>query len=1859
MTIPAPHPQAFGWIKGALSGSMSAVMSTVIEAERESNFGRLSEVPPELHQIQGSLRMIELDAAGRLAQELEGLTNHVQDALSVREQSQGIQVLRRGLEALQRYIDAISRQAAASPLTLTDQINQAREIMGQPAITAYDLFTPPLDLIDQDADGSGGTGARREIPQQTRADLLIQLRRKYRRALLSYLAATGEDADPTALRRMRTLIGSLQGISPLDILRQLWWVAGGLLEGIASGEVTVDVPVKTQLARLDREIARMLEESNAGIAADPPDDLLRRMLFTLGSVADTSSDRIQLIREQLGLKDWFGLLGVEDEEVLQLRAGLRNLGRTMNTAWFDRVENLVSGYFGEARAEDREASFAELERELERLAERAQAESLDGVATLAREIGQTAAELDKSEGEVTRTASDIKIASSILFLRDGVANPESVDLSWIHAVGSHVDELRALAEQTEASNDRAIRLRKVAEMENRHAMHAGARQVHRCLAEIEAVFARFEADPERALELAPAALELYQVGNLLTMVEYEPAATVAHQAAALLAEVAETPAMGARVDAESVAFAIAALGVAADHLLQVRKEASSVLETAIQRLAAVRRELHGADAETGDTNAQPHESAEGSVDAADDGLVATLADIREARQAGDLDSLEAGFGRLCGLRAGRHGDEVSELAGMGALLLSRREGSATALPPETDDFLGLLLRQLGDLADPARDAAQPVDLSGWRERFHDLVADPDEDSADGVGDADGDVDAIEDELEVVIEESDNWLLADELPQAGAVEEAPGGEPEIVHVADDDDEAPGDGIEDLSSLLADADADNAGAASETRRQLDRLDRDLKQIFIDEFSHHLVQMEALADRLDADGEDADSRADAIERLDERVHTLAGNCRNLGFDEAADCAESCLEWARSGENTREDGASGSVLRAGLFLLARARDEIQSDGSYDADLAEGLADPARWLREQPEDAPHDSPESADVSLADTVEEPVDVVAEADDPSESTADETADETEAAIDEEIREIFIEEARDILSRVNQSLMHWREDESDSGSLPAIRREFHTLKGSAAATGFHGISRVSHSLETLLDEYRFDEARDSAEFIGLLEEMHDGLAAELGFLDTGGTSRLGTLQDLITAFTTGEADVQVAKESPREEAADSPEDASEADDEAQAAAAPEPEPVDDGPDARSGVTEAPPAVSSFSDAASAIDEADHSSSPDQAAGLTADPETGTHPEPGPATSSHADTFADTEADAADAPRSWMPEEIAAIGERNLADSPAAGSLRIHTTKLAELINASGELGMVRTQLQNTLDATRMDLDVLRSNMQSIREGLREIEVEADAQIRSRPEQQTVGVDEEFDPLQLDRYSRLQAKSRELAERLEQLAKIERELGGRASDISGALQQQLHLGDRLQSGLMGARMVAVGEYLPRLRYLLRETARQSGKQIELRFQGGDIQVDRQVIESMMAPFEHMIRNAVVHGIEPPDERTAAGKKPGGVISIGMAQQGSELVVNFSDDGRGLALEKLHDRAAELGLLDASGAVSDVDLLQLITQPGYSTTETLSMEAGRGVGMDVVYQAVRDLGGSMSMSHTPGEGVGFHFRLPVTLAVTQALLVRVGAWRFAFRSRSIERLLRLSRSEIDHTDGVATIQVEEARVPLISLRNRLDIPEPVNAIEYLPVVLVRLADRLAAFEVDEFVDSIDIVSKNAGQQLLSIPEFSGVTVLPDSSIILILDPEAFVERLGEVVYTPDRAGGDTGPAGLRKVLVVDDSLVVRRVMQKDLEADGLEVETATDGVHALEVLEKSSYDIALVDIEMPRMNGYELLQRLRADARYAKLPVIIITSRSGEQHRHRALELGADGYITKPYDIGQLDQMMREAVAARHEVH
>ena len=627
-------------------------------------------------------------------------------------------------------------------------------------------------------------------------------------------------------------------------------------------------------------------------------------------------------------------------------------------------------------------------------------------------------------------------------------------------------------------------------------------------------------------------------------------------------------------------------------------------------------------------------------------------------------------------------------------------------------------------------------------------------------------------------------------------------------------------------------------------------------------------------------------------------------------------------------------------------------------------------------------------------------------------------------------------------------------------------------------------------------------------------------------------------------------------------------------------------------------------------------------------------------------------------------WAPDNLdKPFTDSDSQTSSVAGNLRIENDKLLNLLNTSGELGLLRGQLQSTLDATREDLEALRINMDSMREGLRDIELEADAQIRSLPENQMVSDDHEFDPLQLDRYSRLQAKSREVTEVIERLAKVERDLETRASDIDGAIQHQHHLGDQLQTDLMSARMVSVGEYLPRLRYLVRETAKRYDKQINLVFTGIDIEVDRQVMDAMMAPFEHMIRNSVVHGIETTAQRIAENKSETGVITIAASQQGTDLVVAFSDDGQGLDVERLSERAVQLGLIEDTDSVSSVDLLHVITQSGYSTSDTVSMEAGRGVGMDVVYQAVRDLGGSMVLTNSPGTGVSFQFRLPVTLTMAQALLIRVGTWRFAIRSRMIERLVRVPYTDIVERQGEIQTLIDGEYYSNINVHERLGLQPNRDSSSMSSMVLVRLTDRLAVLEVDEFEDSVNIVGKNLGTQLASVAEVSGVTVLPDSSIILVLDLEAFVERVAAIDVAKSN---DSAPplaqaakqAILRRVLVVDDSLVVRKVMQKDLESTGLKVETAVDGVNALELLEHGQFDMALVDIEMPRMNGYELLERLRADERYIGLPVIIITSRSGEQHRQRALSLGADEYISKPYDITALNQLMRSVIANRNSI-
>jgi chemosensory pili system protein ChpA (sensor histidine kinase/response regulator) len=419
------------------------------------------------------------------------------------------------------------------------------------------------------------------------------------------------------------------------------------------------------------------------------------------------------------------------------------------------------------------------------------------------------------------------------------------------------------------------------------------------------------------------------------------------------------------------------------------------------------------------------------------------------------------------------------------------------------------------------------------------------------------------------------------------------------------------------------------------------------------------------------------------------------------------------------------------------------------------------------------------------------------------------------------------------------------------------------------------------------------------------------------------------------------------------------------------------------------------------------------------------------------------------------------------------------------------------------------------------------------------------------------------------------------------------------------------------------------------------------------------MLPPLEHMLRNAVVHGIEAPADRLAAGKPESGRITLSLRREGAEVIVVISDDGSGMNLPAIREKGITLGLIKAGQQLSDDAVMQLVLEPGFSTASSVTQAAGRGVGMDVVATEVKKLGGSLNMETTAGQGSRFTIRLPFTLAVSHALVVRIGDEYYALPLPTVEGVVRLPRSEIAaHLGDDAPPYVNggyKYRLQHLGLFVGLE-PAPLpDADVTFPVVLVRAGEHSTGLVAEELIGSREIVVKSVGPQIASIRGISGATILGDGRIVIILDIGALVraEWRGKPSFTVPREKTD------RRVfaLVVDDSITVRRVTQRLLERNGMRVLTARDGMDAIEALRDNLPDVILLDIEMPRMDGYEVAAQVRADPRTRDIPIIMITSRAGEKHRARAIELGVDDYLGKPYQESQLLDAIAPLVAHRFE--
>jgi len=626
--------------------------------------------------------------------------------------------------------------------------------------------------------------------------------------------------------------------------------------------------------------------------------------------------------------------------------------------------------------------------------------------------------------------------------------------------------------------------------------------------------------------------------------------------------------------------------------------------------------------------------------------------------------------------------------------------------------------------------------------------------------------------------------------------------------------------------------------------------------------------------------------------------------------------------------------------------------------------------------------------------------------------------------------------------------------------------------------------------------------------------------------------------------------------------------------------------------------------------------------------------------------ADAANSAEASAAAAPAPATPAPA-----DELQASAKSPLVRVRADILDRLVNQAGEVSISRSKLENEVETLRASLFDFSENLTRLRRQLREVEMQAESQIASR---MSISSDREFDPLEFDRFTRLQELTRMMAESVNDVASFHESLTRSVDNAGDDLVLQARLTRDLQRDLMRVRMVPFASISERLFRVARQSAKEVDKRVNLDIRGGAVEIDRSVLERMAAPFEHLLRNAIAHGVESRAARSAAGKNETGELLVQVTQQGNEVVIEFTDDGGGLDLERIRAKAISNGLLREDEEVTDVQIADLIFEPGFSTAEALTELSGRGVGMDVVQSEAQALGGRVDTFSEPGKGTRFTIHLPLTLAVTQVVLLAAGGKTYALPAILVEQVLQMKDAALTeaHHNGYVPVHGQHAALHYLPALLGDAAAQP-PAQRSAPVMMLKNGNERLAVRVDEVLGNREVVIKNIGPQLARMVGIAGATVLGSGDIVLILNPVALAQHLAhhpemQQHYARAAAEGSVPRQG-RSIMVVDDSLTVRRVTQRLLEREGYNVVLAKDGVDALEQLQGARPDLMLVDIEMPRMDGFDLTRNVRGDERTKDIPIIMITSRSADKHRNYALQLGVNAYFGKPFQ----EPLLLDAIA------
>ncbi|HEX9875117.1 MAG TPA: Hpt domain-containing protein [Gammaproteobacteria bacterium] len=979
----------------------------------------------------------------------------------------------------------------------------------------------------------------------------------------------------------------------------------------------------------------------------------------------------------------------------------------------------------------------------------------------------------------------------------------------------------------------------------------------------------------------------------------------------------------------------------------------------------------------------------------------------------------------------------------------------------------------------------------------------------------------------------------------------------------------------------------------------IDPVLAEIFVKEARGHL---EVIRDFLAS--VELDEGPYAVEEpLYRACHTLLGSAKMAAYQPIINVVEPLSEYV--GQKYQLGGGMDETalqtLQQTLLAMQRMTEALASNEGFDDDLSDLIARLAGLeVEEDREQAEQQKP----------------VEAEDDDIRE-------------FDPEIAAIFSEEATEILDNAELALQDFRRDSSQVSELAELQRLLHTLKGGARMAGIDAMGNLCHALEDLLAGLTNGRLVPSAEAIDVVQQSLDQLHSMRDAIGSGRyLEQPRELLGQIEALTQAEA---VVESRDRDEPEGIPtleqafaEDGEKPLEELLEKRAPEPEQeIFEPPPERdlTVLTLTPDDLAHF----------DEPSEEEQVELAEAEP------------SAISATSAETPAVAV------LPEEPAEAAASEPVAALAASAtelVRVDAELLDALLNGIGEVSIFQSRLNQQAQYIDFHLGELDQTVVRLRDQLRKLEAETEAQILHRHQDETEARGD-FDPLELDRYSSIQQLSRALAETANDVASLNDLLRGLANETSTLLTQQARITTSVQDGLMQTRMVPFQRYVPRLARIVRQACTDTGKVAQLAIEGAQGELDRQVIERMLGPLEHLLRNAVVHGIETLEARRAKHKPDVGRVALKLKREGSEVIIEVADDGAGLNLARIRRKAQELGLLSGRREISDAEVAELILKPGFTTADELTHAAGRGVGMDVVDNQVKKLGGSLRIESTPNAGARFVLRLPYTLAVTHALIVDIGEETFALPLPTVEGVTRVPKDRL-----LELLTEDDPRIEHGGVSYRLQhlgsfvgaapssLPDEDSSV---PLVLVRAGESSTALLTDSLEGSREVVVKTLGPHISGIPGISGATILGDGRIIIILDAITLIRNQKESA-TPVRTVEPVPEPRQLTALVVDDSITMRRVTQRLLERRGIKVLTARDGMDAVTVLQDHEPDIILLDIEMPRMDGYQFATHVRNDPKARDIPIIMITSRSGEKHRARAIEIGVNDYLSKPYQEDQL---------------